>query len=495
MRRAIILGASALAVWTLLFLVLPTDLPFFNDQNAYLGGAAALKAGHGYRFEEYINLPRIGMYPPGYSAWLALFWKDGLPFAANSYRLEVGNWIAGGCALFALAGCLFLSELPVLMSSALLLLLGTSVVFTQGTAWLMADPLFTAGSCVLALLVAAYNPDRKLSAWWFAAGILTGGLYVVKTAAIAYIVGLGAFGLLKGDLRRFSRLVLFALPTGSVVVLWFLLTRGIPTYGSFFSVRLSELGGWTGYLLNTIKQAGVYCSGRWLVEGLLNVPDRLNQARALLRISFLSQALAFILGLAFAVPIFLGIRRGPKHSSEQITLFLLAAVAGQFFFWPYYLGARSGIALIPFLVNWLWRGLSSRVAQVAFVTVLLLNIPGNAWLSYKTIRSQEKEAPESLAILQQAASWINETGGARASVAAGRDVPLIHLSEYLGRRVLTNASPISNGRYVDVVPSAQGNQWADYLITDPAFDPMGWDPKRYRIQRIIGRWTIASPRR
>jgi hypothetical protein len=497
MHRAAVLGASALVVWILLFLVLPTDLPFSNDQNAYLGGAASLRAGHGYRFEQYICLPRIGMYPPGYSVWLALFWKDGQPFAVNSYRLEVTNWIAAGCALFALAACLFISELPAWASPAVLMLLGTSLTFTQLTTWLMVDVLFTAGSCFLALLVAAYNPDRKLSVWWFAAGLLTGALYLVKTAAIAYIVGLGAFGLLKGDLRRFSRLVYFALPTCSVMAMWFLLTTNIPTYATYSSVRISELGGLTGYFLNVIKQAGLYCSGRWLVEALLNVPDRLSGARAVLGISFLSETLAFILGLAFSVPIFFGIRRGPKQPSEQITLFLLGAVGLQFFFWPFYLGARSGIALIPFLANWLWRGFPSKVAQAAFVAVLVVNIPGNAWLSYKTIRSQEKESPQSLASLQQAASWINETAGTGASVAAGRDVPLIHLAEYLGRRVLANASPISEGKHVDVNPSEQDNQWADYLITDPSFDPTGWAraQERYRVQRLFGRWTIASPRR
>src|SRR5207237_7815040 len=88
-RRAAVLGASAILVWILLFLVLPTDLPFSNDQNAYLGGAASLRAWHGYRFEQYIDLPRIGMYPPGYSVWLALFWIDMQTFVANYYRMDV----------------------------------------------------------------------------------------------------------------------------------------------------------------------------------------------------------------------------------------------------------------------------------------------------------------------------------------------------------------------------------------------------------------------
>jgi hypothetical protein len=479
-------------VWILLFLVLPADLPFYNDQNAYLGGAAALKAGHGYRFEQYINLPRIGMYPPGYSIWLALFWKNGQPISVNSYRVEVANWIAAGGTLFALAAYLFISELPTGVCSAVLMLFGTSVTFTQLTTWLRADVLFTGGSCALALLIATYKPDRKLSVWWFSAGLLAGALCLVRAAAIAYIVGLGAYGLLKGNLRRFSRLACFALPACSVM-LWFLLTNGLPNYAA--DVRTVEFGGFAGYFLNMIKVASLYCSGRWLVEGLLNVPDRLSGARAFLGISSLNETLAFILGLAFALTIFLGIRRSPRQPNEQITLFVLGAYALQLFLWPYYAGARFGIPLIPFVTRLLWRGLPSRFAQAAFLAILVVNIPGNAWLSYKTIRSQERESLQSLAALQHAASWINETAGTGASVAAGRDVPLTHLYEYLGRRMLANVSPISEGRYIDVYPGAQNNQWADYVVTDRSVVPTGWAQKRYPIQRLFGKWTVASSRR
>ena len=495
MRRIAILGVTALALWILLGLVLPAELPFNNDQNSYLGGAAALRVGHGYRLEQYIGLPRIGIYPPGFSIWLAMFWKEGQPFAVNSYRLVVANWIAAGCALFALAACLLVSELPLWVSAAFLALFGTSVIFTQLTAWLMADVLFMAGSCVLALLVAAYNPQGKVSAWWIAAGLLTGALYLIKIAAIAYIIGLGAFGLLKGDLRRFSRFVYFALPTFSVIVLWFLFTRDVPTYGTQFTARLSAMKSWTEYPLRALKQAGLYYSGRWLVEAMLNIPDRLSGARPFLRISFAAEALAFLLGFVFAVPIFLGIRKGAKHPREQITLFILGAVAIQLLVWPFYLGARGGIVVLPFLINWLSRGINSKAAKAAFLSLLVVNIPGNVWLSYKTLLDEETKSTQSLAALRQAASWINETGGVSASVAAGRDVPLIHLHEYLGRRVLAHAAPIGGGRSSDVRHNAQSGQWPDYVITDRSFDPWRWDPTRYLVHRVFGKWTVATPRR
>lgn len=496
-RRAAILGVTALAYWALLFFILPTELPFRNDENVYLGGAIALSAGHGYRFEEYVNLPRIGTYPPGYSAWLSLFLKDGQPFAVNSYRMEVANWIAAGCALFVLAMCLFISELPTLPSAVTIMLLGTSIAFTQSMVWLTADVLFIAGSFALALLISAYGRTGKLSLWWFAAGLLTGTLFLVKTAALAYMVGLIVFGFVKRDLRRLSHLVLFGLPVCTVIALWISWTRGIPTYATYFRMRLSEIGGLSGYSFVVLKQAGLYCSGRWIIEALFNVPDRLSAAHAFLGIASLAEALAIILGLAFALPIVLGMIRSPKNPREQITLFLIGAVAVQLVFWPYYLGARGGIVLIPLLVNFFWRGLTSKVASVVFLSILLVNVPGNAWLSYKTIRDQQVDSRKGLAALRQAASWINEAGGRGASVAAGRDVPLIQVSEYLGRRVLANALPANDHTYMDVNPSAQGYERADYLITDSSFEPMEWiqEQKDYRVERIFGGWTVASRRR
>jgi len=493
--RIAIIFASALTVWILLFFFLPTDLPFRNDQNSYLGGAEALRAGHGYRFEQYINLPPIGMYPPGYSLWLALFWENGQPMSINSHRLEVANWLAAGAALLAFASCLFIGELPAWVCAVVLLLFGTSFVFTQLMTGLTPDVLFIAGTCVLALLVSTYNPensDRKLTLWWFCASLLTGALCVLRMAGLAYIAGLGAYGLLKGDLRRLFRLASFVVPPCSML-LWLLHTKGVATYAT--GLHPSNFGGLAGYFLRSIGLAMAYCSQRWLVEGLLSVPDRLGLARAFQGVSSLAEAAAFVLGLvAFALPLFLGIRKTSRQPKDQLTFFIVSAYALELILWPYYGGARFGIPLIPFVVNLLWRGLPSRAARVVFVTLLAVNIPGNAWLSYRMIRGQEKEAPQDLAELRQAASWINATAGKGSRVAAGRDVPLTHLYEYLGRRMLANAGPNSVNAFSDVSPATQDNQWAEYVIMDPSFDTTGASSQRYKITRRFGKWMVAAPR-
>ena len=482
-RRFAMLFGTALALWIALFLVLPKDLPFANDANSYLGGAAALSAGHGYRFEQYLNLPPIRMYPPGYSIWLSLFWKNGQPISRNSYRLEIANWLAAGAALVGLAACLFISELPSWLGWTLLISFGTSVLFTQLTVWLFSDVLFTAGTCGVAFLVATYDSERsdgRLALWWFCASLLIGALCLLRLAAVALAAGLGAFGLWNADLRRPLRLACFVVPVS--VAVWLLQATTLPAYAP--PLNVFRFGGLFVYALGSAAIAMLYGSQRWMVTVFLSVPDRLHYSHAFQHASALAEPLAFILGLAvFAVPIFLGIRRGPRQQKDRMALFIIGVYILELVFWSRYDGGRLGMPIIPFVLTFLARGLPSKASRIAFFAVLAVNIPANAWLSYKLIRSQEKESVQTLAELRQAASWINASAGPTSRVAAGRDVPLSHLYEYLGHRMLANVD-------VDVDPAAQGNIPAEYIVTRA---PLESPIPRYQIKRRFGHWMVMAP--
>jgi hypothetical protein len=482
-RRFAMLFGTALALWIALFLVLPTDLPFENDVNSYLGGAAAFSAGHGYRFEPYLNLPPVRTYPPGYPIWLSLFWKNGQPISRNSYRLEIANWLAAGAALVGLAACLFLSELPSWLGCALLISFGTSVLFTQLTVWLLSDVLFTAGTCGVAFLVATYDSersDRRLAVWWFCASLLIGALCLLRLAALALAAGLAAFGLWNGDLRRPLRLACFVVPVS--VAVWFLQATTLPAYAT--PLNVSRFPGLLFYALRSATIAFLYGSQRWMVTVFLSVPDRLQYSHAFPHASLLAEPLAFILGLAvFAVPIFLGIRRGPRQQRDRMALFIIGVYLFELVFWSHWDGGRLGMPIIPFVIPFLARGLASRASRIAFFAVLAVNIPANAWLSYKIIRSEEKEAVQSLAELRQAASWINASAGPTPRVAAGRDVPLAHLYEYLGRRMLANVD-------VDVDPAAQDSIRAEYIVTRAALES---PTQHYQIKRRFGHWMVMAP--
>jgi hypothetical protein len=481
---------TALALWIALFLVLPTDLTFNNDVNSYLGGAAALSAGHGYRFEQYINLPPVRMYPPGYSIWLSMFWRNGQPISRNAYRLEIANWLAAGAALMGLACCLFISELPSWLGWTLLISFGTSVVFTQLTVSLMSDVLFTAGTCGLALFVATYDSersDRPLAVWWCCASLLIGALCVLRPAALAFAAGLGAFGLWNGDLRRPFRLACFIVPVS--VALWFSRTTILPVEAT--RLHVSQFGGGLlFYALRSIVLAILYGSQRGLVTVFLNVPDRLPYSAAFQHV-FVGETLAFILGLAvFALPIFLGMRRGPRQQKDRIALFIVGAYILVLVFWSRYDGGRLGMPILPFVLTFLARGLPSKASRIAFLIVLAVNIPGNVWLSSKIIRRQEKESVQSLAELRQAASWINASGGPTSRVAAGRDVPVSHLYEYLGRRMLANAGPNDVSASLDVNPAAQGNMRAEYIVASASLESPS---QHYQIKRRFGHWMVMAP--
>lgn len=488
LRFAMLFG-SALVLWIVLFLMLPTHLAFNSDVNSYIGGAAALSAGHGYRFEQYIDRPPVRMYSPGYSMWLSLFWKNGQPISANAYRLEIANWLVAGAALVALAGCLFISELPAWLAATFLISFGTSAVFAELTVWLMSDVLFTAGTCVLALLVAAYDSKKsgaRLTVWWFCASLLVGALCWLKVAAVALAAGLGAYGLWKGDLRRPLRLACLVIPPASFVW-WFLHTNVF--LRSATPLNTARFGGLAYYAVRSGIFAVVYGAQRWLVSLFLNVPDRLPHAHVFHYPWALGEALAFILAVVvFAIPIFLGIRRSPRQDKDRIAFFLMGAFMLELVLWAEYDGARLIMPLIPFVLPLFHRGLRSQTARIAFITVLAVNIPGNAWMSYRLVRGREKESIQSLAELQEAASWINASGGTGSRVAAERDVPLMHLSEYLGRRILANPGP-NDSMTPEVSPSEQGNLRADYIVTKASTRL----PDRYQIKGRFGHWKVTAP--
>ncbi len=404
--------------------------------------------------------------------------------------MEISNWLAAGAALVGLACCLFISELPSWLGWTLLISFGTSVVFTQLTVSLLSDVLFTAGTCDVALLVAAYDSqrsDRQLAVWWFCASLLIGSLCVLRVAALAFAAGLGAFGLWNGDLRRPLRLACFVVPVS--VALWILKATTLPAFA--VPLNFSLFGGLLFYAVRSIVIAILYGSQRWLVTVFLSVPDRLPDSHVIPHALAIGETLALILGIAvFAVPIFLGMRRGPLQQKDRIALFIIGVYIIELIFWSRYDGGRLGMPIIPFVLTFLARGLRSKAFRIGFLTVLAVNIPGNSWLSYKIIRNQEKESVQRLAELREAASWINASAGSTSRVAAGRDVPLAHLYEYLGRRMLANADPNDLSIPLDVDPAAQGKMRAEYIVASASLD----SPSRgYQIKRRFGHWVVMAP--
>jgi hypothetical protein len=263
----------------------------------------------------------------------------------------------------------------------------------------------------------------------------------------------------------------------------------LPAYAA--PLNVSRFGGLLFYALRSTAIAILYGTQRWMVTVFLSVPDRLRYSHAFQHASALAETPAFILGLAvFAVPIFLGIRRGPRQPKDRMALFIIGFYILELVFWSRYDGARLGMPIIPLVLTFLARGLASKASRIAFFTVLAVNIPGNAWLSYKIIRNQENESVQRLAELRQAASWINASAGPTSRVAAGRDVPITHLYEYLGRRMLANADPNDSSTSLDVNPAAQANMRAEYIVASATVESPS---QGYQIKRRFGHWMVMAP--
>lgn len=495
--RTHISGGGGTAVFVLatllaaLFLAieLPTQLDYCNDTGIYLGGAASLALGRGYTLQQYENSPPISIYPPGQSAWLSLFWRlDRNPFPQNASTLVLGSWIAAMLALLALAWALYIQpECPTWFAAIVVALLGTSFMFAGFVGLLFADVLFFAVSfTAAALLRIGRTQDNRSWQWWLGLSTALGCLYLIKTAALAFI---GAATLLwlfdRGWRKPISAVALF-IPTTSAIGFWFLLSRLAPSYGSYISSRIVELGGMTGYLQFVSMQTADYFSGRWFVTALLNVPHQMDGAKLLAGVPLLSGLPAAAIGVCVIVCTVIG---ALKSKSLPESLFVSAYMV-QLLAWPFYMDARGMVPLLPFIVRWLWIG--SKPVRPLLIAVLVVNIPLNMWRTHIDTHVMQLTSTKRLADLGRLAEWLQLQYATR-SIAAGRDVPTMHLTGMIGRPLLANASPTDDrDGFRDVAPEMQ-ERAADYVVHgDWPIDKL----ELHNIQRVqsFGAWTIYRVR-
>ena len=139
-----------------------SELALQNDANFYLGGAASLAAGTGYRVEPYLDLPSVSQYPPLQSAWLALFWNLGGGFPGNIPWM-IGAMEGVSLAMLALLGiCLRREGIPPRIGAAFVLLAGTSLILLNLTFLLFSDLTVDSTTGQITLRAEVPNPTGEL---------------------------------------------------------------------------------------------------------------------------------------------------------------------------------------------------------------------------------------------------------------------------------------------------------------------------------------------
>ena len=489
---------SGLIHWWLL----PRQPVFLNDANFYLGGAISLVEGTGYRMEPYLGLPAISSYPPLHSAWLALFvwWGGGFPASSP--------WLVAGMEILALGSLTFLAlglrreGLPLWFGGLCVLLLGTSVVWLVLTSLLFSDVAFTMLGAAI-FWWTGHKPAGSTGrvSWWFVLGSVLGLMVLERSAGIALIGGVSLLWLLDRDARSVRQGLTFFVPLAVAMWVKYSATGDTGTYGSYFWSRFEELGGWKGYAGQVMENTWDYVNGRCWTDGLLNAVFRVsgwaeNRGAFAQGLSLVSE----IIALAVTSLILLGAWRQRGRSLTRAALVVLLPYGAMLALWPFGLGARSVLVALPMVLVWLWHGLDSlpfapgkkRWVRAAVGVFLVVNVAGNFELTRRESRNMVKVGSRELDDIRALADWLRKTAPPEVFVSASRDIPVNHLRQYLGRRLLNYPTPeVSPDRFYDVLPSAQGDHITDYAVfRTGAF--LTYGKHKLKIEREFGAFMVCS---
>lgn len=300
----------------------PISHPYMAvDSAVYLSGAASLASGNGYSYAPLGSEHPIGFYPPGHSAFLALFWATSAAAMPYDYSwLWCGQTLLSAL-LFAVTYLWFRSlGVPRVMSGLLIANIAWSPVFAWIHVHLFSDAGFTL--FVIAALISwrrfgVGTPWRQLTV-----GCCI-GLSILWRAPGVALLGACAVSLLATKATRSLGAAFLLLTPGAAALI------GPKLYGGSGDTYAEALGR----LYRTVLAAGrvgslylddlrIWVGGSPLVESSFPLLNRIPPLAARIHPALApvgAIASSLLIWMLVGVTVF-GVRRLPRH--QQAVLFI-----------------------------------------------------------------------------------------------------------------------------------------------------------------------------
>ena len=437
-----------LAAWHLA--IRPSDTGYRSDSILYLAGAESLAEEGRYVLTTHVNSPRIGLYPPLQSAYLAVAWACAPRFPDNVPLLQWSMILI----LLALAGGLFVllrahGTSPVL-SALVTLLCGVSPLLVRLVYTFFSEPLFAALGVWMGVLWVK-DVNGRAAIRYALTGIGLALMFLSRTAAIGFIVPLAAWLMVRILIGKVPvRRLVWAAPVLAAMVLWWLAPKETPDYTGLFKIAAAK----PGYATFVVNQAVEYASG---VITLVTVAPRFETFLAATIPRPLARGLMVITGIACMALVVWGFLRDHRLLKWPLALALLGYQV-QLIFWPWPVGGRAQLPVLAFFLVWFLAGLSllpartGRIVRLLFLVFLILNLGINGATSWTEARALEREGD--LDDLREMAMWARDHIPADRRIAAGLEQPLFHFVQLSGRRIayfdsrLSLAERVSSADYV-----------------------------------------------
>jgi len=430
------------------------------DGAVYLAGAEGLGTGEGYRIVSAIGSPPLSTYPPLHSALSSWVWWLNADYPSNLGILHLWMQILAATALLLMYVEWVRHGMPPWLSALLCAAIGVSSLLQMLVVFFMAEPLFL----VLVGAMAwwwrrfpefAQKPSE--AGWWAGLGWLASLMYMTRSAAAGIVAGIVIAGWFGGGLKRPRNLVGFLAPIVLVAGLWSLHPKvASGGYMDYFSHRWAQLGGPGRAALLAATQLWEYVTGLTLLTALSDCVARFSslrqiEAAGLVGPARLLQYLASMFVMALIVRGFLkSSARGDKAVLVVICFYLLQIVV-----WPFDMGPRGSILLMPWWIRWAWtgwtslQGVATRPWTQTWIPALAVVALVGTNLVISRITFGPAKQEESLQV-QTIGRWIRKNVPESDVVGSDGSVSSFDLYRASGRRLLFGVGGEAQQRYQPV---------------------------------------------
>lgn len=485
------------SAWIFVVLIQVISLPDVTsagkDTTYYVEGAKAFAEGRGYNHVLHVGEPPIRLYPPGQSAFLSLGWRAGGGTFPENYRaMAFTECAASLAALWLLTRFLLGAGVGQVGTALALLTVGLSPMWTAYTHFLYSEPVF----CALGFVVwqrLGKVVESPTAGGWLILGVISGVMFLWRTAALGMIAGLVLVAVFRIGPRRWLALGALLLPVLLAVGLWTLMSRTDDTvnsgdYSHSFQDRLRLLGGPAGYAAMVRRHLAEFAIGSPFVDALNATPLRFHGDGELA--GFPMQRLMKTFGLMLGVGFLVFLIRGALEDCSPAGR-ARALVFGVYqllvILWVYDLGGRPVFVLLAPAMAWAWRGMHAffpnaqtwiwvrRVAVAAALVMFAVNTQFLlAYGPYSIKRTEQmREFVESITPL------ILSDG----QLAVDVDLPGVLISRWTSRRIANLPFADEYGAaWVPVRRNATAPEY--YLARSKLFDATGNRTTVHGVYRI-----------
>lgn len=405
---------------------------YYSDIPFYLGGAKGIATLGRYVDPSTVGNPRVTLYPPLQSVFVAPWFVSSESFDRQLDHAAAAMSVLHGLGVLATFLVLRRNGVAPLVSALTAGLVATSPQWLTHVSRFMSDPLFS----VLAFATASVFlrlPDRPDWKFGVGLGFLGAILFLTRTAAIPFSFTIGVWSLVQFRRDWNVRWLVPGTVLAAAVAGWFLFTLGGFNYGQFYSDSTSAETGLQATVLRIFRQGFRFVGLAEFNEAYLSAIHLwLNdKPRPLPWIaSFGALSLTGLCVVGF---------RARKCAADRWSLLALGLYALEIAVWPFPLGARCAMPILPWVAVWSWAGLvevCSRLGHrqlpvITAASVLSLGIATNMRVSISTASLWKQEA--GIEDLAAVAAWAREHIPASEPIGTSLSVPRVQLSSMLSR--------------------------------------------------------------